>query len=119
MMYSEHAVRIKNIKQSGMKSSSLGKDEYYYWGMCLSIMEEYEQALLKFEQVLKFDNQHENSLWQIVSILFYDQQSAVMAKSILESRLLKINPNHPTYLEALTDIKSYLSHLPKSEGGTK
>ena len=103
---------ITSIKKSG-QSENL-PNGFYFWGMCLHLMDEPEQALLKFEKAVQVEPDHEKSLWQITSILFYNQQSAQPALSILENKLLKINPDNPEYLEILSDIKSYLKHTPES-----
>ncbi len=98
---------------------SADESHYYNWGMCLYLLEEYEQSLLKFEKVLEFDPAHEDSLWQIVSILFYNLQKAEAALHILEKKLLPKYPDEPLYNEALTDIQSYLRHAPKEASGEK
>ena len=83
-------------------------DSYYTWGMCLSVMEEYEQAVLKFEQAVTHNKDHEASLWQIVSILFYNLEKASEAKSILEEKLMIIDSKNERYQEMLQDVTVYL-----------
>ena len=78
----------------------------------LQLIDEPEQALLKFEKAVKADPAYESALWQITNILFYTQQSADEALSILEKKLLKINPENREYLATLSDIQSYLKHIP-------
>jgi tetratricopeptide (TPR) repeat protein len=85
-------------------------ESYFAWGMCLNIMEEYEQAILKFEKVLQYNREYEDALWQISSILFYNLGKAETAKIILEERLIKQHPDNPLYKNTLLDVKSYLSH---------
>ena len=105
---------ISDIKTE-LKNDHATEVDFYYWGMCLQLMEEPEQALLKFERVIQISPEHEDALWQITSILFYTNQSANTALSILENKLLKINPTKKEYLDAQQDIKIYLKHTPKTK----
>ena len=58
--------------------------------MRLNILEEYQQAILKFEKVLENEDYYEKALWQIVYILFYNLGKANTAKRVLEENLIKM-----------------------------
>lgn len=82
---------------------------YYHWGMCLYILDEFEQAMLKFEKAIEMNPALEDAYWRITSILFYNLQNPESAKTILEQRLLEMNPKNEMYLECFRDIQSVLS----------
>jgi tetratricopeptide (TPR) repeat protein len=77
---------------------------YYYWGRCLTAMEEVEQALLKFEKALRIDPDHEGSLWETASIFLHDLERPENARPILVDRLLKMHPDNALYQETLRAI---------------
>ena len=88
-----------------VKKSLTGTDSdlirFYYWGRCLTAMEEVEQALLKFEKALRIDPDHEGSLWETASIFLHDLERPESAKPILADRLLKLHPDNALYQETL------------------
>jgi tetratricopeptide (TPR) repeat protein len=89
----------------------------YAWGMCLSIMEEHEQALLKFEGVLKKDPDHKDAWWRTATTLFYHLEEAESAKRILEEKLIKLYPDEQEYVDALVDVTSYLKRASQVSKG--
>ena len=106
-------LKIKENIQKGIAEM----ESFYAWGMCLSILEEYEQAILKFEKVLDYNSNHEEALWQITDILFYHLGKAKTAQVILEEKLTKLNPGNSTYQKTLRDIQSYLSRETNRKSG--
>ncbi len=99
------AERILQSCIDAIKKELTGTDadlnRFYYWGRCLTAMEEVEQALLKFEKALRIDPDHEGSLWETASIFMHDMDRPENAKTILEDRLLKVAPDNPLYQETL------------------
>ncbi len=75
-------------------------ESHLFWGLCLSGMEEPEQALLRFERGLKFDNENEACLWQISSTLLYELKRPEEAFNLLEERLCRLYPDNSEYEEA-------------------
>lgn len=73
---------------------------YFYWGLALLAIDEPEQALLRFEKALEIEPDNREFLWQTVSILLYDFQNASAANSILEKRLLPLEPDNEKYRDA-------------------
>ena len=99
---------IANIKKH-IATRGDSVEALYAWGMCLSIMEEHEQALLKFESVLKKDPDHKEAWWRTATTLFYHLEEAESAKRILEDKLTKLYPDEQEYADALVDVTSYLT----------
>lgn len=97
-------------------------NRFYYWGRALTAMEEYEQALLKFEKVLNLDPEHEPSLWETASIFLHDLDNPESAQALLSGKLLPKSPGNPLYEEALKAAE-FLLRLKKSPppeaGGAK
>jgi tetratricopeptide (TPR) repeat protein len=95
---------IDNIKKNlaGTDSDLIA---YYYWGRCLTAMDEAEQALLKFERALTISPDHEGSLWETASILMHDLEQPASAKLILTEKLLKLHPANELYQESLRVVE--------------
>jgi tetratricopeptide (TPR) repeat protein len=102
------AGRILQASIDDIKKHLTGTDSdlerFYFWGRCLTAMEEVEQALLKFEKALRIDPDHEGSLWETASIFFHDLDRAESAKPLLVDRLLKHHPNNELYQETLRAV---------------
>lgn len=81
---------------------------YYYWGRFLTALEEFEQALLKFEKALQIDPAHEGSLWETASILLHDMDRPDLAKALLAEKLLPLAPGNPLYAETLKEAEFLL-----------
>ena len=94
--------------KGAMNGSDADVARHYYWGRALSLMDEWEQALLRFEGALQLDADHEDSLREIVFILLDELDRPESAKAILEERLLKLNPGHPEYVEALASAEALI-----------
>ncbi len=105
------AERLLQSIMDHLKKNLNGSDEdanrYYYWGLCQTAIEEYEQALLKFETVLQWQPEHEDALWQIASIFIYNMEKPASAKTIVLDKLLKLNPEDERYKEAADWIRFY------------
>jgi tetratricopeptide (TPR) repeat protein len=90
---------------SAMNGSDADAQRYYYWGRALSLLDEWEQALLRYESALNLQPDHEPSLWETVVILMDELDKPESAKAILQERLLKLRPEHPEYREALASAE--------------
>jgi tetratricopeptide (TPR) repeat protein len=95
-----------------VKKNLTGGDEdlgrHYYWGRFLTAMEEYEQALLKFEKALRIDPDHEGSLWETASILIHDLDKPDLAKALLKDKLIPLHPDNELYVETLKEAEFLL-----------
>src|ERR1700722_443646 len=91
---------IKQLK-SNMDATVGDADRYYYWGRGLSLIEEPEQALLRFEKALQIKPDHEGALWETVTLLLYELERPEGAKAVLEQTLLPLHPGYELYEEAL------------------
>ena len=74
---------------------------FLQWGRCLEMLEEPEQALLKWEKSLNFDPDSQETLWAMASCLIYTMNRPESAIPILEEKLLKLNPDEEQYQDAL------------------
>lgn len=95
---------VAHVK-SALTHTDADLDRFYYWGRFLTAMEEYEQALLKFEKALRIDPSHEGSLWETASILLHDLDKPELAKALLAERLLPLHPDNPLYSETLKEAE--------------
>ncbi len=95
-----------------MDGSEADAGRYYYWGRSLSLLDEPEQALLRFEKSLEAQPDHEGSWWETASILLYDLDRPESALVILEQRLLPLRPDYPLYVEARESAQTLIRHLP-------
>lgn len=107
--------KAKSLLESGIrqvKTEMAGGDadleRYYYWGRFLTALEEFEQALLKFEKALQIDPAHEGSLWETASILLHDMDRPDLAKALLAEKLLPLAPGNPLYAETLKEAEFLL-----------
>jgi tetratricopeptide (TPR) repeat protein len=75
------------------------------WALCLELLEEFEQALLKYEDIIRLDPEQPDALWNITQ-LFLDYLSKPReAENILREKLLKSDPENPEYLNALKNAE--------------
>ena len=106
------AEELLNAFIAALKSSMNGADadagRYYWWGRALALQEEWEQALLRFEDALRTDPGHEGALWETVQILMDALDKPESAKTLLTERLLKLGPENPDYLEALSSAETLI-----------
>ena len=87
--------------KSGIDGTVADADRHYYWGRGLSLLEEPEQALLRFEKALQIKPDHEGALWETTTLLLYELERPEGAKAILEQSLLPLRPGYGLYVEAL------------------
>lgn len=105
----EEAETLLNAFTGVLKAAMNGTDadaqRYYYWGRALALLDEWEQALLRYESALGVLPDHEPSLWETAVILMDELDKPESAKAILEERLLKLKPGNPVYAEALASAE--------------
>jgi len=82
------------------------------WALTLSAQEEWEQALLKYEQILSVVPDDEDALWQSALILLRSLERPEPARTLIADRLLPINRT-PEYEEALRECEVALG-IPRS-----
>lgn len=108
----EEAAAMLDAFIATLKAALNGSDadalRQYYWGRALALMDEWEQALLRFEAALQVDPDHEPSLREIAFILLDELDKPESAKVILQERLLKLNPGNPDYAEALASAETLI-----------
>lgn len=77
------------------------------WAQSHAILEEWDQALLKYEQVLSIASDDEDALWQTVQILLRPKENPSAASTLLTEKLL---PLHRTaeYEDALREAEAAL-----------
>ena len=93
---------IQTIKEEIIKTPN-NIELYNYWGIILTCMEEYEQAMLKYEKIIHIDPKNENAWWQIVqSFMILDKPEESIR--VLKEKLLPIN-----------DLPEYREHLKAAE----
>ncbi|MBK9577200.1 MAG: hypothetical protein IPK50_04820 [Fibrobacterota bacterium] len=91
------------------------KEALRLWAICLCIQEEWEQSLLKYEQVLSIDPADEDSLWQSAQILLRNLEKPEAARRVLEDRLLPINRTDE-YLDTLRECEAAMGIPPAGKG---
>jgi tetratricopeptide (TPR) repeat protein len=105
----EEAEELINAFTAALKAAMNGSDadaeRYYWWGRALSLLDEWEQALLRFEGAIQINPDYEAALWETAVILMDELDKPESAKAILEERLLKLKPGHPDYVEALASAE--------------
>jgi tetratricopeptide (TPR) repeat protein len=94
--------------KSGIDGTVGDADRHYYWGRGLSLLEEPEQALLRFEKALQINPGHEGALWETTTLLLYELERPEGAKAILEQSLLPLRPGYALYVEALAASESLI-----------
>jgi tetratricopeptide (TPR) repeat protein len=108
----EEAEEMLNAFTAALKAAMNGSDadaqRYYYWGRALALLDEWEQALLRFESALHVLPDHEPSLWETAMILMDELDKPESAKTILQERLLKLKPHNPAYKEALASAEALI-----------
>jgi len=113
---------IQALKES-MDATPMDAERYYFWGRSLVLLEEPEQALLRFEQALQLIPGHEGALWETASLLLDTMERPEGAKAILEQRLLTQRPDSERYREALAAAETLIRRKaakplpPDVEGG--
>lgn len=90
------------------------KEALRLWAICLCIQEEWEQSLLKYEQVLSIEPADEDALWQTAQILLRNLENPQAARKVLEERLLPLNRTDE-YLDTLRECEAALGIPPARE----
>ena len=98
---------IQALKES-LDATSMDAERYCLWGRSLVLLEEPEQALLRFEQALQLIPDHEGALWETASLLLDTMERPEGAKDILEQRLLPMRPASERYREALSAAETLI-----------
>ncbi len=91
--------------KSAMNGSDADAERWYFQGRALALLDEWEQALLRFEHALQIKPNHEPALWETVVILMDELDKPELAKTLLEQRLLALKPTDETYKEALASAE--------------
>lgn len=81
------------------------------WAICLSVQEEWEQALLKYEQILSIDGSDEDALWQSALILLRNLERPEPARTLLAERLLPLARTEE-YEDALRECEAAMGIKP-------
>jgi tetratricopeptide (TPR) repeat protein len=72
---------------------------HFAWGQALEIMQEAEQACLRYEKALEADPDHMPSWEATCNVLLHDLERPAEALSILQARLLPSDHENPQYKE--------------------
>jgi tetratricopeptide (TPR) repeat protein len=94
--------------KGAMNGSDADAQRYYWWGKALTLQDEWEQALLRFERAIELDPDHQAALWETTTILMDALDKPESAKTILQERLLKLDPVNPDYVEALASAETLI-----------
>lgn len=85
------------------------------WAQSHAIAEEWDMALLKYEQILSIDAADEDALWQTVQIFLRPKESPEAARRLLRERLLPLHST-PEYEDALREAEAALGIERGKEG---
>lgn len=85
------------------------------WAQSHAIAEEWDLALLKYEQILSIDAADEDALWQTVQIFLRPKESPEAARRLLRERLLPLHST-PEYEDALREAEAALGIERGKEG---
>lgn len=77
------------------------------WAQSHAIAEDWDLALLKYEQVLSIDGADEDALWQTVQILLRPKENPEAARTLLSEKLLPLHST-PEYEDALREAEAAL-----------
>jgi tetratricopeptide (TPR) repeat protein len=106
------AEEMLNAFTAALKGAMNGADadaqRYYWWGKALTLQEEWEQALLRFERAIELDPDHQGALWETATILMDALDKPESARTILKERLLKLDPGNADYAEALASADTLI-----------
>lgn len=75
------------------------------WAQSHAIAEEWDLALLKYEQILSIDAADEDALWQTIQIFLRPKENPEAAQRLLKERLLPLHPT-PEYEDALREAEA-------------
>ena len=77
-----------------------------WWGQGLEIIDEHEQALLKYQRIIEVDWGNREVLFRMVNLFMYSMHKPEHAVPILEEKLLEWDPENQEYQDALDAAKS-------------
>lgn len=82
---------------------NFGEQAGYFlqWGRCLELLDEPEQAMLKWERSLHFDADSIETLWALSSCLIYTMNKPEAAIPIIREKLLALDPENEQFQDAL------------------
>ncbi|MCB9495433.1 MAG: hypothetical protein H6686_00910 [Fibrobacteria bacterium] len=81
------------------------------WAQSHSISEDWDLALLKYEQILSIDPADEDALWQTILILLRPKENPEAARTLLTQKLLPLHAT-PEYEDALREAEAALGIEP-------
>jgi len=84
------------------------------WAQSLVIAEEWDLALVKYEQILSIEASDEDALWQTIQILLRPKENPEAARRLLQERLLPLHAT-PEYEDALREAEASMG-IERSEG---
>ena len=98
---------IDNIK-SDIDAGSPGIHHYLAWGVALEVLEEYEQAILKYEKILQWEPENKQALYKIISVTYECLNNPETARTLLEKRLIPLDPENREYAELSGQLKQLI-----------
>ena len=75
------------------------------WAQSHAIAEDWDLALLKYEQILSIDASDEDALWQTIQIFLRPKENPETARRLLKERLLPLHST-PEYEDALREAEA-------------
>lgn len=84
------------------------------WAQSHAIAEDWDLALLKYEQILSIDAADEDALWQTVQIFLRPKENPEAARRLLQEKLLPLHST-PEYEDALREAEAALG-IERPEG---
>ena len=77
-----------------------------WWARTLELMEEYEQALIRYQKALEIDYSNREILYRIASLFVHSLSKPQHAIPLLEEKLLKWDPENEEYQDLLDHAKN-------------
>lgn len=102
-LISELIIEFKSLTQVEYTDANYAVQAGYFlqWGRCLELLEEPEQACLKWERSLHFEPDSSETLWALASCLIYTMNKPESAIPLLKDKLIPLEPNNEQYTDAL------------------
>ena len=76
---------------------------YLFWARALEVMDENEQAALKYEEAIQLDPRNTDAIWGFANLCLYSLQKPQMTVALIENQLFSIDPQFEG-ADALLDI---------------
>jgi len=92
---------VKSMKTNKQNVPAEEAERLETWGFALTLLDEHEQAVLKYEEALKLEPARDDLVFRITELLLHQLHRPESAKALLEERLLKNDPDNEEYQEAL------------------